>query len=107
LRPVPSGMTISYRIGGTVMRIQCCIAHCRRSRKHVRVPVVVEGIELDFGEEWICQKHWSAIPTVLRREHSTAKRRVKRLRDFPSEIESAGIWKRCKATATEIAFGLG
>lgn len=89
------------------MRIQCCVPHCRRTTKHVAVPVVIEGIELDFGEEWICQKHWSPVPAHLRREHSLSKRKVLRLRDLASEIASAEVWRRCKAKATEIAFGLG
>lgn len=88
------------------MRIQCCVPHCRRTTKHVAVPVVIEGIELDFGEEWICQKHWSPVPASLRREHSLAKRKVLRLRDMHSEIASAEVWRRCKEKAMEIAFGL-
>ena len=57
----------------------------------MRVPVVVEGVERDFG----------------RREQAQAKRTVKRLGDMPSKIASTEIWRRCKAKATEIAFGLG
>ena len=52
----------------------------------MRVPVVVEGVERDFG----------------RREQAQAKRTVKRLGDMPSKIASTEIWRRCKAKATEI-----
>lgn len=79
----------------------------RVSRKHEQVPIVVEGVERDFGAEWICQKHWSIVPTALRREYAQAKWAVKRLGDRPSGIASVEVWRRCEARATEIAFGLG
>lgn len=68
---------------------------------------MVEGSELDFGEEWICQKHWSVVPAALRREHSRAKQAVKRNGDLASERISSDVWMRCKKIAAEIAFGLG
>jgi hypothetical protein len=88
------------------MRINCCVPHCKRSRKHVAVPVVVEDRVVDFGEEWICQKHWVVVPPLLRREHATAKRTVKRVGTFASDLASYQIWQRCKEVATETAFGL-
>ncbi|MCS4088866.1 hypothetical protein [Rhizobium sp. BK176] len=88
------------------MRISCCIPHCKRTRRHDPDLVVVDGRVLDFGDEWICQKHWSVLPPALRREHVTAKRKVKRLGDMESEIASATVWRRCKDKASEIAFGL-
>jgi hypothetical protein len=88
------------------MRIACCVPHCKRTRKHVAVPVVVDGHVVDFGAEWICQKHWSAVPSALRREHVAAKRNVKRLGTFAADLASYQVWRRCKAIATEIAFGI-
>ncbi|WP_126975557.1 hypothetical protein [Frigidibacter oleivorans] len=68
-------------------RLRCCIPFCRRTH-HNR-----EG----FGE-WICQKHWSAVPKAMRRAYASAKRRRK-----PGEAISR-IWARCRRAAADQAM---
>lgn len=88
------------------MRISCCVPLCRRTREHKSVPVIVEGEVLDFGAEWICQKHWSELPQELRRRHTSAKRAVRKAGTYEAEMESNVVWKQCKETAADMAFGL-
>lgn len=88
------------------MRISCCVPLFRRTREHASVPVIVEGQILDFGAVWICQKHWSALPLELRRRHASAKAAVRKTGTYEGEMESNVVWKKCKETAADMAFGL-
>lgn len=48
-------------------KLSCQITGCKRSRK--------KSHELDF--EWICSKHWAAIPKKRRKFYYLIKRRYK------------------------------
>jgi len=67
-------------------RIKCLIPHCRRTRPAGPLP------------EWICSKHWSAIPKADRRIYARAKRKK---RD-PAAL--ARLWRKLSRHAVEAAF---
>ena len=67
-------------------RVRCLIGGCGRTTK-----------EKYSGMEWICQKHWSAVPKKYRKLYSLAKRKFKRM-----EINNERlivIWGKCKDQA--------
>lgn len=68
-------------------RIACCMPGCRRSCPN----------RLGWSE-WICQRHWSAVPKDMRRAYAAVKRR----RKSPAAIDR--IWRRCKSAALREAF---
>lgn len=48
-------------------RIHCLVPHCRRTTDSKN----------GYGE-WICSKHWAAVPKASRRVYSRATRRIRR-----------------------------
>lgn len=78
-------------------RISCIVPFCRRTIAVSRLPE---------GYEWICGKHWSAVPRHLRRRKSQAERIAKRT-NRPAAWRLTGlIWERCKREAIERAMGI-
>ena len=67
-------------------RINCLVPGCRRT------------IAAGTFTEWICQRHWSAVPRDLRRVYARAKRRRKNLAALNR------IWSACSRRAVEIAL---
>jgi hypothetical protein len=99
-------------------RIACCVPFCRRT---------IGKAKLGRDDEWICSKHWPAVPRALKRRHRKAKQIVQRAQDrFNAQYEeqdfsfkesqfqrvqaawslAAAIWSRCKAAAIEAAAGI-
>lgn len=91
-------------------RVPCCVPGCRRSTKLVT-------------REWICGKHWVAVPKSWRRRLSLIVRRYhKRFGDNGWHVYPAGspdrleavrltrlwrlMWERCKRAAIERAMGI-
>lgn len=67
-------------------RHACVIPGCRRTCKP-------SGFS-----EWICGKHWTAVPKSMRRAYARSKRR----RDpFPIQDH---LWRRCKRAALHEAL---
>lgn len=67
-------------------RISCLIVGCRRTCKN----------NAHFSE-WICQKHWGAVPKKYRRLYAMAKRKYKR--GSVTQERVWGIWDKCKDQA--------
>lgn len=67
-------------------RLTCLLHECHRTNRN------------DKGfEEWICQKHWGAVPKKYRKLYSMAKRKFKRGEIDDNRIQS--IWNKCKDQA--------
>lgn len=67
-------------------RVKCLVPHCRRTTPGGAI------------REWICPRHWSALPRDERRAYTRAKRRGKRL------VALARLWRRLSRRAVEAAF---
>lgn len=79
-------------------RLSCCVPFCRRTIARSRLPA--------GAAEWICGKHWPAVPRHLKRRKRQIERIAKRT-GRPTACRLAGlIWQRCKAVAIERAMGL-
>jgi hypothetical protein len=94
-------------------RITCCVPFCKRSTRFVAETIVLDeggtrlsGSAITLDSEWICQRHWSAVPLKLRRLHSASKRRVRKFRSRRCALGAVRIWRRCKAKAIEGAAGI-
>ncbi|WP_262027630.1 hypothetical protein [Microvirga sp. Mcv34] len=72
-------------------RVRCCVPFCRRT---------IAAEKLKPWNEWICGKHWSAVPKIERREYSWTKRRI------PNSDATSVQWERLKAVAIEAAAGI-
>ncbi|MDQ0510915.1 hypothetical protein [Ancylobacter amanitiformis] len=92
-------------------RLQCCVPFCRRTTK-------------DRHDEWVCGKHWSAVPQRERRRLARAGRWYRKRfgqnaawtypAGSPKRIEAVRFdrhwrkcWERCKRAAIEAAGGIG
>lgn len=74
-------------------RLRCCCPGCRRTKP--------------AGEfaEWICARHWAAVPRRLRVRYSRLKRRARRDPRWCSV--AARMWIRCRSIAeTEALMGM-
>lgn len=67
-------------------RLKCLVPHCRRTAPAGHFP------------EWICQKHWSALPKADRRIYARAKRKRK------DGAALARLWRLLSRRAVETAF---
>lgn len=85
-------------------RLACCVPHCRYTRKP----------ETE-AEEWICQKHYDAVPRLIRIEYEEARKRAikadQREADGLEVPESVytrvlNAFEACKAAAIEAAGGI-
>lgn len=88
------------------MRLSCCVPMCRRTRARKYPFTVVDGVVVGSSEEWLCQKHWSALPKPMRKRHIDGKRAVRLTREEAAYEASMKIWEECKTRAIETAFGL-
>ena len=74
-------------------RLLCAVPGCRRTHK---------AGEFD---EWVCGKHWSAVPRDLRRLYTVAKRRWRRDPAKWGRVCSR-LWERCREAAIDRAMGI-
>lgn len=74
-------------------RLPCVVPGCRRTTKAGRF------------DEWVCAKHWSAVPAADRRRYTAAKRRWRLDPEKWGRVASK-IWDRCRDAAIEIAMGI-
>ncbi|MGO4337797.1 hypothetical protein AB4037_23050 [Labrys sp. KB_33_2] len=86
-------------------RITCLVPFCRCTRKPT----------FDSDEEWICDRHYSAIPASLRREYDQAwhqavkaDQRAADGLEVPDSIyvRVTEAFRACKAAAIEAAGGI-
>lgn len=70
-------------------RLTCLCPGCRRTTAKPYV-------------EWICEKHWAAVPRHLRKRRSKLSRLAKR--DCRWERLANRAWSRCKKAAIEEAL---
>jgi hypothetical protein len=84
-------------------RIQCCVPFCNRTRR----PLSSED------EEWLCNKHFAALPKALRVEYDSAWHQAdkadRRAADGIEPPQSIYVrvtqaWEACKAAALASAF---
>lgn len=86
-------------------RIGCCIPFCRATRGDRK------GDPLTAHMEWICSRHWHAVPRRLKRRRSKLARMLARTAD-PERRERINkadsvAWAACKRAAIEAAGGIG
>jgi hypothetical protein len=95
-------------------RVQCCVLGCRRTTGKPHA-------------EWICAKHWSAVPKAMRAEWAAEKRKARRILArkpayaewwvFPAGSSDRlaavrlwgkmhAMWAKCREAAMEAAVGL-
>ncbi len=106
----------------TTIRLRCCVPHC----KHTRGPRKGDTEPLREGGEWICGKHWMALPKQTRRVRYRVERQVEkavaaeplvrewwRLPKGEARIAALNLWRRydriwqaCKKQAIEIGMGI-
>lgn len=72
-------------------RIVCLVDGCHRSSRNK------QGFE-----EWICSKHWLAIPKDQRKLYASLKRRLRRGKADVQQVYDA--WVLCKMLAYENAW---
>lgn len=72
-------------------RITCCVPGCRRTIK-------AGG---DFTQ-WVCGKHWPAVPKSMRKRLAKYRRRAKI--DARWQGVFCQMWMRCRDRAIEEAF---
>lgn len=92
-------------------RLACCVPFCRRTRRK------------ETYNEWICAKHWAAVPVTLRKRKALMYRRYRKQfgntpywkypAGSPDRIEAVRLdrlcrvtWERCKVAAIEKAAGI-
>lgn len=80
-------------------RVRCAVPGCHRTHAPFE----------DGSSEWICGKHWDAIPKTYRRVHYRFRRRFKagRLSSNSIRLWNERIWERLKRVAIERAAGIG
>ena len=67
-------------------RVNCLIQGCRRTNQK------------DYENmEWICQKHWIAVPKKYRKLYAKAKRKFNK--GDINEKRITSIWQKCKDQA--------
>lgn len=74
-------------------RIGCLIEGCKRTR-----------VNKPGFSEWICQKHWGAIPKNYRKLHAMANRKYKKGQINTARINR--IWEKCKQQAYQHAWSV-
>lgn len=79
-------------------RVPCCVPFCRRTIARDRLP--------SEHAEWICGRHWPAVPKHHKRRLRQIERIAKRTRRLSSIMLAQRIWERCKREAIERAMGL-
>lgn len=104
------------------VRLNCCVPFCKRTRGARKG----DTEPIREGQEWICGKHWMAIPKPLRRVRYRIERELDRaiasepLMREPWRIEKGPrrvaalnlwerarrIWSRCKRAAIERGVGI-
>ena len=85
-------------------RIPCCVPHCRRTIARERL---AEGYDDRTHWEWICSKHWTAIPRRRRLAYLRAKRQFfTRPGSYWRAPALCRLWIRLKREAIERAAGL-
>ena len=72
-------------------RLTCLCPGCRRTTANPK-----------GWNEWICGKHWSAVPRNLRRRRATARRRARR--DPRWQSVEYRLWLRCREAAIDEAL---
>ncbi len=86
-------------------RLRCLVPHCRRTRRFVGEGCYVQGLFVAYTE-WICQQHWTLVPTKLRALHTAAKRKLRRTETVFAFRVGGRVWSRCKRAAIEGALGI-
>ena len=103
-------------------RMNCCVPFCRRTRGQRKGEEPIRE-----GEEWICGRHWSAVPSRLKNRKKAHARYVRRecrrqplMREWwhlppgsPERIKAIAmfglshtLWRRCVRAAIEAAGGI-
>ncbi|MDR6953843.1 hypothetical protein J2X65_003206 [Ancylobacter sp. 3268] len=111
LRPTPWFRTLSCdvcRVGSADLNgpafIGCCIPFCRASRGDRK------GDPLTAHMEWICSRHWRAVPRRLKQRRASLRRMEARTSDAARlqriHAADARAWSACKRAATEAAGGI-
>ena len=78
-------------------RLTCACPGCRRTiaRWRLRVP---------SDTEWVCQKHWRAVPKHLRKRYSRIKRRWNKHQEPKAGRLAVLLWRQCRDRAIAEAF---
>ena len=77
-------------------RVTCLVPGCNRTTKRTGP-----------NTEWICGKHWPAVPKHMRRRLFKARRRYQKTSNRRWYWIANRMWRRCKARAIDEAlFGV-
>ncbi len=77
-------------------RLTCLVPGCKRTKQRT-----------GSGSEWICGKHWPAVPRHMRRRMYRAERRYRKTRNRRWWLIANRMWERCKKRAIDEAlFGV-
>lgn len=82
-------------------RIHCCVPFCRATRGDRKVSPVAQI------SEWICARHWKAVPARLKRRRAAARRLARKGQTERAAWLDAWLWRECKRAAIEAAGGIG
>lgn len=75
-------------------RLTCLCPGCKRTAARRRFP---------DADEWICGKHWPAVPKPMRQRLARARRRI-RAGDLRWRSVEQRMWARCRQRAIEEAL---
>lgn len=104
------------------VRLTCCVPFCT----HTRGARKGDKTKLTEGADWICAKHWMALPKSMRRVDSRIRRQLDRaiaadplVRQWwnmpkgEARVQALLLWRRydriwamCKKRATENGLGI-
>lgn len=87
-------------------RQPCCVIGCGCTRRFAPDIICVEGVDLDFAAEWVCERHWRTVPARLKALKRKARRELRKAATMRFARIDARIWKWCKAAAIEAETGL-
>lgn len=79
-------------------RLTCLCPGCRRTIAQDRIP---------WAREWICGKHWRAVPAAWRKRYCRLRGRWRRRGDQKAGRLAEAMWVKCRdAAIREVLMGV-
>ncbi len=78
-------------------RVPCLVPFCRCSTAAARIAP---------NNEWVCARHWRAVPERLKLRYRAAKRLARRRERSGTWALAGKVWARCRSAAVEAAGGI-
>lgn len=100
-------------------RLKCSVLFCKNSRGDRKNDPLPDNIE---HTQWVCSRHWMAVPTALRREYGAARKKERHspiqctaVTDAEGYLRPSNepghcrchhcLWDICRNRANDIAAG--